>query len=136
MKVWMMALAFMATVGAANADSLVWNTPYGTIGLPFSSTELLVGYDGILKQAIGGASLPVYTDPKKIISLQVGAVAPWPTNGAGVEPYIAVGHDIAREIPYLQQFASFHLNAFGRYATAQGKAGAGISASYSFGSGS
>jgi len=111
---------------------LVWQTPYGQIGIPLQQTEALIGYDGILKQAIAGASLPVYTDPKAIISIQVGAVAPWPTTAPAVEPYVGVGHDILKEIPGLNQYKSLHLNIFGRYAATQGgKFGAGASVSYS-----
>jgi len=111
---------------------LVWETPAGTFGLPFESTEALIGYDAVLKQAIGGASLPIYTTPRDILHLHIGAVAPWPTTGPTVEPYLAAGHDFAREIPGLADFTSCHLNVFGRYAAHQGKAGVGVSFSYSF----
>ena len=134
LKTWMMALMFAATLGVAHADPLVWQTPYGTFQLPFQATEALIGYDAVLKQSIGGASLPVYVSPLNIVALQVGAVAVWPVNSPVIQPYLAIGHDIAREIPLLAQFGSFHLNAFGRYDPGQGKAGAGLSASYSFGS--
>ena len=126
----------IAGVWQARADSLVWQTPYGTVGLPFSATEALIGYDGILKESIAGVSLPVYTDPKGIVSVQLGAVAPWQTNQATVQPYVAAGHDILREIPYLSQFQSAHLNLFGRYSSGTGKAGAGISGSYAWAGGS
>lgn len=117
----------------ARADTLQWQTPVGLINLNLTTTEALLGYDGILRQAVGGASLPVYTDPKGIVALQLGAIAPWPVgNQATIQPYIALGHDIAREIPGLSQFQSIHLNAFGRYDPGLGKAGAGISFSYSF----
>ena len=115
---------------------LTWNTPVGNFNLNLTASEALLGYDAILKQAIGGLSLPVWTDPKNIVALQVGAVAPWPTNIATVEPYIAAGHDIAREIPGLNQYQSLHLNIFARYATDQGKAGLGLSFSYAFAGGS
>lgn len=117
--------------GIANAD-LTWQTPIGTIGLPLTATEALIGYDAALKQAIAGVSLPVYTDPKGFVSLQVGAVSPWQTNGAGVEPYISASHDILREIPNLSEYKSAHINIFGRYASEQGKAGVGVAFSYSF----
>ena len=128
------ALALMAVVWAVSISraDLTWDTPIGTIGLPLQSTEALIGYDAVLKQAIGGVSLPVYTDPKKFVSLQVGAVAPWQTNGPTIEPYLALGHDLLREIPGLSQYQSAHLNVFGRYASNQGKAGVGVSFSYSF----
>lgn len=120
-------------VKPASADQLQWQVPYfGTVNLNLKSTEALVGYDAVLRQSIAGASLPVWSDPKQIVALQVGAVAPWPTNGAGVEPYIAAGHDFAKEIPGLNDYKTCHLNVFGRYASEQGKAGVGISFSYSF----
>ena len=119
----------------ADAQSIVWGTPIGNIGLNLEATEVLAGYDGILKQAIGGFSTPIYTDPKGIIALQVGAVTPWQTNGTTVQPYIAAGHDLAREIPILASYTSFHLNLFGRYDPAVGKAGAGVAASWAFAGG-
>lgn len=136
------AIAFITLVSShASADTtspLVWQTPYGTMGLPLDATEVLVGYDGILKQAIGGASVPFYSDPKNIIVASIGAIAPWPNpSGVAVEPYLAVGHDILKEIPVLGNFKSAHLNIFGRYAaTDGGKFGAGMSFSYAFGGGS
>lgn len=119
----------------AHAD-LVWVTPLGTIGIPVKATEALIGYDAVLKQAIGGFSLPVYTDPKGFVALQVGAVAPWQTNGPTIEPYLGLGHDILREIPGLAEYKSCHVNIFGRYASNQGKAGLGVSFSYAFAGGS
>jgi hypothetical protein len=132
-------LAPIKHVTAATTDNvgqpIVWQTPYGTFGIPLNATEALIGYDGINKVAIAGFSLPVYTDPKSIIALSVGAVAPWQTNEASIQPYIAIGHDIAREIPYLSSYTSFHLNTFGRWDSGNGKAGAGISSSYGFAGG-
>jgi len=116
----------------AFANDLTWVTPVGTFGLPFQASEALVGYDAVLKQAIGGVSLPVYTDPLGFAALQLGAVAAWPNNGSGVEPYVALGHDFAKEIPALAEYKTVHLNVFGRYATERGKAGVGVSVSYSF----
>jgi len=139
LPLFLIFLGIMAILGLglAHADPLQWQVPYvGTINLNLTTSEALVGYDGILKQAVAGISLPVWTDPKNIVSLQAGAVAPWQTNGATVEPYLAAGHDILREIPGLSQYTSCHLNVFGRYATSVGKAGAGISFSYAFAGGS
>ena len=125
------------TIPLHAGDPLVWQTPYGTVGLPLSATEVLMGYDGVLKQAIAGASVPFYTDPKGIIAASVGAVAPWPNaNGPAVEPYLGLGHDVLKEIPALSQFTSLHLNIFGRYAATQGgRFGAGLAVSYAFGGG-
>jgi hypothetical protein len=136
---WLIFLAMMLFVlkpAFSDSQELTWQTPYGTFGLPFSATEALIGYDGIIKEAIAGFSLPVYADPKGIVSLQVGAIAPWQTNQATIQPYVAAGHDIMREIPYLSKFQSAHLNVFGRWDSGSGKAGAGISFSYGFAGGS
>ena len=118
----------------AQADNLQWNVPYfGTLNLNVATTEALIGYDAVVKQAVGGVSLPVYTTPKDIATLQIGAVAPWPVgNQPTVQPYIAAGHDILKEIPGLNQYKTCHLTVFGRYDAANGKAGAGVSFSYSF----
>jgi hypothetical protein len=134
----MAVVAFSMFSCADSTSPLVWQTAYGTMGLPLDATEILMGYDGILKQTIGGASVPFYTDPKNIVVASVGAIAPWPNpNGVAIEPYLALGHDILKEIPYLSQFNSAHLNIFGRYASTQGgKFGAGLSFSYAFGGGS
>jgi hypothetical protein len=135
MRTWMGAVAIFFVAMYGNAGNLTWMTPYGTFNLDLQTTEAVLGYDGILRQAIGGASVPVYTDPKGIAALQIGAIAPWPNaSGVAVEPYVAVGHDIAKEIPFLAQYHNLHLNAFGRYAATQGgRFGAGASIAYSFG---
>ena len=87
---------------AADAGQpIVWQTPMGTFGIPLNATEALIAYDGINKEALAGFSVPVYTDPKNIIAIEVGAVAPWQTNGPTIQPLIGIGHDIAREIPFL-----------------------------------
>lgn len=127
-------IVILGFVAVAHAD-LAWVTPLGIIGLPVTATEALIGYDAVLKQSIGGFSLPVYTDPKGFVALQVGAVAPWQTNGPTIEPYLGLGHDILKEIPGLSQYKTCHLNVFGRYASNQGKAGLGVSFSYSFAGG-
>lgn len=126
-------LGFLGMPGYAG--NLTWDTPVGTFGLPFKAIEALTGYDGINKQAVAGFSLPVYTDPLGIVALQIGAIAPWQTNEATIQPYVALGHDILRDIPSLDEYQSLHLNAFGRYDSGNGRAGAGISFSYAFAGG-
>ena len=134
MKKYIIGLVLLGSLsGKALADNLQWQIPnFGLVNLNLTTSEALVGYDGIKKVALSGVSLPVYTDPKGIVTLQLGAVSPWQSNEATVQPYIAAGHDIAREIPILAQFKSLHLNVFGRYDSGNGKPGAGISFSYSF----
>jgi hypothetical protein len=137
LKIWglvVLGYALMLGETEARADQLVWDTPVGNFNLNLETTESVIGYDAVLKQTIAGVSLPFYTDPKGIITLHVGADAPWQTNGATVEPLIMAGHNILAEIPGLNQFTSAQLNVFGRWSTEQGKAGVGLAFSYSFGS--
>lgn len=132
----LLALMFAGCM-IAQADPLVWQVPYfGTLNLNVKSTEAVIGYDAVLRQAIAGISLPLYTDTKGIVTLQVGADAPWQTNGATVEPLIMAGHNVLKEIPGLNQFTAAELNVFGRYSTEQGKAGVGLAFSYAFAGGS
>ena len=117
-----------------HADTLQWNVPnLGLINLNLSTTQTLIGYDAVLKQSIAGASLPIYTDPHNIVTLQVGADAPWQSNGATVEPLVLMGHNLMKEIPMLAQFPNAAVNVFARWSTEQGKAGVGVAFSYAFG---
>ena len=117
-----------------HAAPLQWQVPnFGTVNLNLTTSEALVGYDGVLRQALAGVCLPVYTDPKGIVTLRVGADAPWQSNGATVEPMILAGHNILKEIPALSAYPNASLNLFGRYAAESGKAGAGVAFSYAFG---
>ena len=130
---WTAIVIGLYFVGASSVYAdMTWNTPYGTIGLPLTASEALIGYDAVLKQAVAGFSVPLYTDPKKILSLQIGAVAPWQTNGATIEPYVAGGLDVLRFVPAMDNYQSAHVNIFGRWASEEGKAGLGIAFSYSF----
>lgn len=134
--VWFLViLAGILGLGFAlgHADSLMWSTPYGDVDLRLQSSESLVGYDGVLKQAIAGIALPVYTDPKGIVTLHLGAGAPWPVgNQSTIQPIVMMGHNLLKEIPGLSQYTNFQANVFGRWATNRGEAGAGIALSYSF----
>lgn len=136
MKRSLVLFSLIVSAVSLHADPLVWQTPLGTFGLPFTATEALIGYDAVVKQAVAGFSVPVWTDPKNIVALQVGAIAPWQNHDATIQPYIAAGHDILRDIPSLSEYKSIHLNVFGRYDTAAGKAGAGVGFSYAFAGGS
>lgn len=132
--VGMIAIAF-GLAKRANAASLVWDTPLGTVGLPFESTELVAGYDIRYNQGISGASLPIWQLPNNLAALQVGAVGAWATQAANAQPYIAFGHDFAKDIPVLAQYQNAHFNAFGRWASDRGDKipiGYGVSVGYSF----
>lgn len=122
--------------GLSYASDMSWDLPggVGKVGLPFEATEALMGYDLVLRQAIGGVSIPVLTLGKgkwEVVG-QVGAVGAWPTDAPAVEPYLAIGKDILPYVPFLNQYKSLHLNGFGRYSTSQGAWGSGFSVSYSF----
>lgn len=117
----------------AHADTLQWQTPIGLINLNLATTEAVTGYDAVLKQAIAGLAVPVYTSPGDYVTLKVGADAPWQTNGKTVEPLVLAGHNIFGDIPAMDAYPNAQLNVFGRWAAESGKAGAGIAFSYSFG---
>jgi len=75
--------------------------------------------------------LPIYTDPKGFVTLQIGAGAPWPNSGgATIEPLVLAGHNILKELA--PQYPNLAINIFARYASEQGKAGVGIGFSYAF----
>lgn len=136
MKKLSVFLAMFLMCGVCQASDMSWDLPggIGTIGLPFEATEALMGYDLVLRQAVGGASIPVLTLGKgkwEVVG-QVGAVGAWPTDAPAVEPYLAIGKDILPYIPFLKQYKSAHVNGFGRYSTSQGAWGSGFSVSYSF----
>lgn len=126
-------IAILGVIESAFSDPLIWDTGYGTVDLRLQSSESVVGYDGVLKQAIAGIALPVYTDPKGIVTLHLGAGAPWPVgNQSTIQPIVMLGHNLLKEIPGLSQYSNIQLNAFGRWATNRGEAGAGIALSYAF----
>lgn len=133
-KLALVVLVLCFKAAPLHADALVWDLPggIGKIGLPFQSTEVIpVGCDGVLKQVITGASLPVL-NIKNTVFGQVGAVGVFGSQSLNAQPYLGLGMDILRYIPVLAQYKSLHLNGFGRWATDQGKLGAGVSISYSF----
>jgi len=133
---FLIALAIMAVVYGATrafADTLQWQIPnFGLVNLNVKTSEALVAYDGVLRQALAGVDLPVYTSPKNIFTLKIGADAPWQTNGKTIEPMILMGHNILQEIPILAQYPNAQINVFGRWAAESGKAGAGVAFTYTF----
>lgn len=116
------------------ADPLIWSTPFGVVNFNLTTLETGMGYDGYNKKAVAIASVPVYSLPRDILALQLGVDGAWPTGNAPlVEPYVAAGHDLLREIPVLANYKSAHLNIFGRWDTTNGKPGVGASFTYAFG---
>jgi len=139
----MAALLTFAGAGAALADNLQINLPYGigSVQLPWQATE--VGY-GEFKPFKGGlwhqdliASLPILTLGKlasgyRIIDGSLGAVAAIPSNGAVPDAYGALGHDLVQDIPILSTFKSLHSNVGVTYANAGGGWSWGGTISYAF----
>lgn len=126
------------------ADTLQWQLPYGigSVQLPWQSTEVLYGavvpFGGGLTQEIAGASLPlVYlgklANGNSMVDGQVGAVGTWPSDGPTVSPYLALGHNFAKDIPALEDFESLHLNGCMTYLTNKGGWYGGGTISYVFG---
>lgn len=138
MKKSLVCVAFALLISPlrpAFADQpLIWDTPYGLFNFNLTTTETGIGYDGINKKTVAIASIPVYTLPHNILALQLGLDGAWPTgNSPLVEPYVAAGHDLLREIPGLADLKSAHLNIFGRWDSTQGTPGVGASFTYAFG---
>lgn len=129
-------IALLALIESSHADTLQWQTPIGLFNLNLNTTETLIGYDAVLKQAIAGIDLPVYTTPKNIATLKLGADAPWQSKGATIEPLLIAGHDIFRDIPVMATYPNLQFNVFGRWASESGKAGAGAAFTWLFGGGS
>lgn len=139
MKKLLILAGLLMLAAYVQADPLQWDIPggIGSIQLPFQSTEVFGGYDGVLNQAVTGVSLPVLTLGKlangyRMVDGQVGAAGAWPAERAAVEPYLALGHDVIQDIPSLAQFKSLHLNGFGRYSPQRGGWGAGGTFSWAF----
>jgi len=130
----MALFAIVMEASQAHAQPLVWQTEYGTFNFNLATTETGLGYDAINKKTVAIASVPVYTLPHDILALQFGVDGAWPTGPANlIEPYVAAGHDILREIPVFADYKSAHLNVFGRLDTTNGRPGVGISGTYAFG---
>ena len=134
--IWIFILmGIVATACICHADPLVWDTPYGQINLNLQSSESVIGYDAVLKQAIGGIAIPFYTDPKGFVTLHLGAGAPWPVgNQPTIQPIVMAGHNLLKEISTNPALTNIQINVFGRYSSAQGKAGVGLAFSYAFAS--
>jgi hypothetical protein len=130
------SIIFLSTMSFA--ESLQWQIPnFGLVNLNVDTTEALTGYDAVLKQALAGFDLPLYTCPGDYITLKIGADAPWQNGGgATVEPLILAGHNILGDIPALDAYSNLQLNVFGRWSSETGKAGAGVAFTYSFAGGS
>lgn len=79
-----------ASTDAPQLPKLAWNLPLGigTVQLPFQSSELVGGYDFILKDTIAGYSTPVCKLWNEIEG-QVGMVGAVKVDA--VEPYLGVG---------------------------------------------
>lgn len=130
----------------AQADGLAWDLPWGigVVELPTSLTDLMptIGQDFIKAKTIGAITTPVVTLFKEVKGY-VGAAGAYhfnePVTGRYVEPYLALGADVKKYIPVLNQFTALHIHGFGRYDTTEGgpsiknHLGAGLAVAYKFG---
>ena len=129
----LLVLALTLGVNKVHADPLQWSVPYfGTVNMPFQSTQLLAGYDPILHEAVSGVSTPVGLLWNEIIP-QVGAVGVLGSS-THVQPYLGVGVDIGKHLPgmSLSLITDLDLSAAMHYDTGAGKVGMVLGASYSF----
>lgn len=124
----------------AHADGLRWEIPggVGVISLPGSFNELepVLGYDIVLRQTIAGASVPVLTLYREIHGY-VGAIGEYHTQAPNLQPYLAMGINVVRFIPGLNQIKDLTLQGFGRWETSSGGSfeshlGAGFAFGYQF----
>lgn len=130
-------MAIMACLLEAHADGLSWDIPggIGTVQLPTSATDVLplAGYDFVQKQVITGASASLMTLFKEINGY-VGAVGEFQTQAPNVQPYVALGVDVAKYIPGLNQIANLQIQGFCRYvASTNQHLGSGVSVAWKFG---
>jgi len=127
-------------VGAAHADGMQWNLPYGigTVQLPTKGEDLLptFGRDFVKQQTIVGVSSSLLTLYKEVNGY-VGVVGEFHSQAPNVQPYLALGADVAKYIPIVNQFKALQVHGFGRYVSSEGGSftehlGAGIAVAYSF----
>lgn len=145
-KLFMVFMLYILTVGIARADALVWDIPggIGSFQLPTSFTDLMptIGQDFVKQKTIGAISTPVLTLFGEVKGY-VGAAGAYhfnePVTGRYIEPYLALGADIKKYVPVLNQFEALHIHGFGRYDTTEGgpkiisHLGAGVAVAYKFG---
>lgn len=140
LPLFVIIVAVMAVlgVGMSHAEGLAWDIPggVGTIQLPTAATDILplAGYDFVQKQVITGATASLLTLLKEVNGY-VGAVGEWQTQAANVQPYVAIGADVAKHVPGLNQIANLQIQGFVRYVSSSDKhLGTGIAVAYKFGS--
>lgn len=134
------ALCVLSAVSFTHAEGLQWDLPggIGTIQLPTSGKDIipLVGRDFVLNQTIAGVSASFLTIYREINGYG-GVVGEFHSSTPNIQPYAALGADVAKYIPGLNQFKALQLHGFGRYAASQGGSfrehlGAGLSLAYLF----
>lgn len=130
-KVAMVAVLLSGMGLSVNADPIQWELPFGvgSVQFPFQTNRMVGGYDLILNKPIGGFSTDV-AHFFRIFNAQVGAVGDPKENA--VQPYLAAGIELSEKLPILSQYTNLSIDAFGRWDTTVGKAGAGFAASYRF----
>lgn len=135
MKRYLMTLMLMFLTLPVYSTDLQWGLPggIGTVQLPSSLSAVLpvAGKDFVLNQYVVGMTAVPLTLFKEIYGY-VGGVGVFNSQSLNVQPYLGLGTDVSKYIPGINQIADLHIQGFGRWATDQGKPGAGLSASYQF----
>lgn len=135
------SLFVMSLLVCANASQIKWELPggIGTVQLPISLSDAVpvYGYDMVRKQQIVGVSTSLLTLFKEVDGY-VGAVGVFHSEAPNVEPYLALGSDVKKYVPILNQFSCVQLHGFGRYSTSSGgrsfgaHLGAGLALAYKY----
>lgn len=131
---------FCGMSGVAHAGSLQWDLPFGigTVQLPTQGDDFLptIGGDFVQRQTIVGVSTSLLTLYKEVNGY-AGVVGEFHSQAPNVQPYFALGADVAKYVPIINQFKSLQVHGFGRYVSSEGGSfrehlGAGIALAYSF----
>lgn len=126
--------------GVSYAEGISWDIPggIGTVQLPGSFDDIspLAGYDFVQRQTIVGASATLLTLFKEINGY-AGGVGEFHSQKPNLQPYLALGADVVKYVPGLNQFKSLSVQGFGRYSTSASGTfgdhlGAGLAVAYSF----
>lgn len=129
-------LGLMATPVFASS-TYQWNLgSYGTFQLPTTASDAmpLAGYDFIQRQSIVGVAADFLVLFKEIHGYG-GVVGEFNSPSPNAQPYAALGADMKKYIPGLNQITDLQIHGFGRYVSSTSNnnhLGAGLAMAYKF----